>query len=131
MRAEDILRKEIAKSFFKLIVVYMLGSILFLILSALFIVTAILVPLRYKENIQKFTILVQKIRIKAKNPDNVKLMLSILRDNFVNCFYDWGVIFTFLLFTLTALLVVHRFLSTKLWFSKVLIPCVKENLKLK
>ena len=129
MRGEDILRKEIAKSFFKLIVVYILGSIFFVFLSAFFFVTTILVPIRYKENIQKFRVLCQKIKLKAKDPENAKLLFKILGENFYNCFYDWGVILTFILFSLTSILVVYRFHTTKLWVVKVLVPYTKENIK--
>jgi hypothetical protein len=47
VKVEDILRQEILKAFLKLILVYIIGSILLILLSALYFLTALLVPLRY------------------------------------------------------------------------------------
>ena len=47
MKVEDILREEILKAFMKLILVYIIGTILLIILATIYAMTTLLVPLRY------------------------------------------------------------------------------------
>jgi hypothetical protein len=47
VKVEDILREEILKAFMKLILVYIIGTILLIILATIYGMTTLLVPLRY------------------------------------------------------------------------------------
>jgi hypothetical protein len=47
VKVEDILREEILKAFLKLILVYIIGTILLIILATIYAMTTLLVPVRY------------------------------------------------------------------------------------
>ena len=67
MKLEDIIRFEIWHHFRKLILVYIIGGTIFLILNALFILTAVvLVPWRLKLNYIKIRVIYQKMRLNYK-----------------------------------------------------------------
>jgi len=78
VKVEDILREEILKAFLKLIFAYIIGTILLIILTCIYALTTLLVPLRYGQNLTSFKTLIQKIKLKYKDPQNIKELCRML-----------------------------------------------------
>jgi hypothetical protein len=116
VRWQDIFRREIAYHFFKLIAVYIIGLALFLVLCALFLITSLLVPWRCQCNYKLIRIVIQKVRIKKKDPENLFMLLRGVISNIAYVFLDFGLLIAILLYALTSVLVFWRIYRSYSWY---------------
>jgi hypothetical protein len=87
-----------------------------LILSAIFITTSVLIPWRCKCNYRLMRIVIQKIRIKKKDPENIFMIVRGIGSNFAYLFLDFGLLFSILLYALTSVLVIWRIKYSYDWY---------------